>query len=269
MKVLDEHTKFAHLGKPGTAFTPGFKRRLGILEELVDFKDKKILDLGCGEGVWLAKFAEYTDPSNVYGSEYDPEQVENLKRNPPKVHPPEPQVGGLKMTRKELSILPENIKQCPGEDLDFPDDFFDIVFQNEVLEHVQDDKKTLQESIRVLKPGGKLIFFTPNWGWPFEQHGMFLKGKYYWGNIPLLPWMPPPIYKKLAPHVRNYSWHKLRKLIRSVGGKVVYHTRIFPGFDKMEKKYGKAGKLVKKTLHSAEKTPLKFFGISHLVIVEK
>lgn len=269
MKVLDEHTKFAHLGKPGTAFTPGFQRRLDLISELVDLKDKKILDLGCGEGVWLTEFAKLTDVANVYGSEFDGDQVKALKANPPYVYPPEPQVGGLKMTRKEQRILPENIKQCPGEALDFEDNFFDFVFQNEVLEHVQDDVKTLKESLRVLKPGGKLIFFTPNWGWPFEQHGMFLRGKYYWGNIPLLPWMPAPVYKKLAPHVRNYSWHDLRKKIRESGGKVVYHTRIFPGFDKMEKKYGAAGKAVKKTLHSAEKTPLKFFGISHLVIVEK
>jgi len=269
MKIMQEDTKFAHLGKPGSAFTPGFKRRFDIITDLVDFKDKKILDLGCGEGVWLAKFAEYTDPKNVYGSEFDYDQVKKLKKDPPKVYPAREHTTGIKEYRKEQYIHPENIINCPGEALTFDDNFFDIVFQNEVLEHVQDDEKTLKESLRVLKPGGKLIFFTPNRGWPFEQHGMFLKGKYYWGNIPLLPWMPAPIYKKFAPHVRNYSWHVLRKKIKSAGGKVIYHTRIFPGFDKMTAKYGPAGKFVKDALHSAEKTPLKFFGISHLVIVEK
>jgi 2-polyprenyl-3-methyl-5-hydroxy-6-metoxy-1,4-benzoquinol methylase len=263
MKVLDKETKFAHLGKPGSIFSKGFQRRLDIITKLMDFKDKKILDLGCGEGVWLSQFTKFTAPENVLGSEYDQEQVDMLKKNPPK------SFDGTS------SIPVENIIQSPGEALKFDANTFDIVFQNEVLEHVQDDVKTIEECLRVLKPGGKLVFFTPNRGWPFEQHGIFLNGKYYWGNIPFLPWMPKFIHKKFAPHVRNYSNGELNIVIQravkhsGISAKIVYHKHVFSGFDGLARKFGILGKVVQKFFHFLEKTPLNFFGISHLVIVEK
>lgn len=255
MKVLDESTKFAHLGKPGTAFTRGFARRMELILNKVDLSKKKILDLGTGEGVWLEQFVKHTNGENVFASEYDSEQVEMLKKE-----------GSVAL---QAGIPAENIKNCPGENLAFEENFFDIVFQNEVLEHVQDDEQTLRECYRVLKPDGRLVFFTPNRGWPFEQHGMFFRGKYYWGNIPFLPWLPTFIFKKFAPHVRNYSWRELRNKLKNAGFEVEYHTRIFPGFDKMERKFGYPGKILKKIIHSLEKTPLKFFGISHFVIARK
>lgn len=265
MKVLDEHTKFAHLGKPGSVFSLGFRRRLVMVTNLVDFKNKTILDMGCGEGVWLAQFCTFTPPGSVFGSEYDGEQVEALKDS---------------QFLSSIGIPSSNIKHCPGEALAFADDFFDIVFQNEVLEHVKDDVQTLTECLRVLKPGGKLIIFTPNRGWPFETHGMFLYGKYYWGNIPLLPWLPQQLYQKLAPHVRNYSNNELRCRIYeaciSLTEKnphtecsVVYHQHVFPGFDGAVRRFGFLGKLMQRFFFLLEKTPLHHFGISHLIIIEK
>jgi ubiquinone/menaquinone biosynthesis C-methylase UbiE len=257
MKVLDKDTKFAHLGKPGSAFTKGFQRRLNIITKLIDFKNKKILDLGCGEGVWLGKFTEFSAPENIYGSEYDSQQVEKIQN-------PKSEI------RNKFKIPIANIHNCPGEKLDFSDNFFDIVFQNEVLEHVQDDVKTLEECYRVLKPGGKLVLFTPNSGWPFETHGIFLNGKYYWGNIPLLPWLPKSVQHTYAPHVRNYTNKELRSKINHSGiWKIIYHKHVFPGFDGAVRRFGILGKLLQGFFFTLEKTPLHWFGISHLVVVEK
>lgn len=267
MKTLSADTKFAHLGKPGEIFSKGFQRRLDLITKLVDFKNKKILDLGCGEGVWLGQFTKFTEPKDVYGSEYDPAKVAEILN-------PKSEI------RTKFKIPEHNIVNCPGEKLDFPDNFFDIVFQNEVLEHVQDDKKTIEECARVLKPGGKLIIFTPNRGWPFETHGMFLGGKYYWGNIPLLPWMPKFIFKKFAPHVRNYSNREIRNLLENplqtsplsgvgVSLRIVYHKHVFPGFDGLVRRFGVVGKVIQGFFFWLEKTPLHFFGISHIIIAEK
>lgn len=46
-------------------------------------------------------------------------------------------------------------------DLPFDDDSFDIIFCNHVLEHIEDDKKAMQELYRVLKSGGFGIFQIP------------------------------------------------------------------------------------------------------------
>ena len=46
-------------------------------------------------------------------------------------------------------------------DLPFEENTFDIVFSNHVLEHIEDDKKAMNELYRVLKPGGMGIFQIP------------------------------------------------------------------------------------------------------------
>ncbi len=46
-------------------------------------------------------------------------------------------------------------------DLPFEDNSFDIIFCNHVLEHIENDKKAMQELYRVLKKGGFGIFQIP------------------------------------------------------------------------------------------------------------
>ncbi len=45
--------------------------------------------------------------------------------------------------------------------LPFKDNQFDVVLCNHVLEHIEDDKKAMQELYRVLKPGGFGVFQVP------------------------------------------------------------------------------------------------------------
>jgi SAM-dependent methyltransferase len=49
-----------------------------------------------------------------------------------------------------------------GGGLPFRDQSFDLVTANMVAEHLEDPEEDLREIYRVLKPGGKFVFITPN-----------------------------------------------------------------------------------------------------------
>lgn len=77
-----------------------------------------------------------------------------------------------------------------GEALPFPDNTFDLVTMNQVLEHVQDIQRVLEEALRVLKPNGVLLFSTPNYLSFYEPHY-----KVFW--LPLFPRMLARIYLRI------------------------------------------------------------------------
>jgi ubiquinone/menaquinone biosynthesis C-methylase UbiE len=49
-----------------------------------------------------------------------------------------------------------------AERLPFPDNKFDLITSEWVFEHIRDAESVMAEVARVLRPGGKLIFLTPN-----------------------------------------------------------------------------------------------------------
>jgi SAM-dependent methyltransferase len=57
------------------------------------------------------------------------------------------------------------VKQCDLARDVFPyhDESFDVVYHKSVLEHMYDPENIMKETMRVLKPGGKLIILTPDW----------------------------------------------------------------------------------------------------------
>ena len=50
-----------------------------------------------------------------------------------------------------------------GGALPFPDASFDVVSSNMVAEHLPDPRRVLEDVHRVLRPGGKFVFHTPNY----------------------------------------------------------------------------------------------------------
>ena len=61
--------------------------------------------------------------------------------------------------------------QAIGESLPFPKDTFDCILLSEVIEHLEAPEISLQEAIRVLCPGGRLLVTTPNYRsfWPLME----------------------------------------------------------------------------------------------------
>ena len=95
----------------------------------------KILDAGCGTGVNLAWLAEFGD---VTGVDNSPEAIRFCH------------------LRNE-----RNVQEASLLDLPYEDGSFDLVTALDVLEHIEDDEKALQEIARVCKPGGCLLVTVP------------------------------------------------------------------------------------------------------------
>jgi ubiquinone/menaquinone biosynthesis C-methylase UbiE len=56
-------------------------------------------------------------------------------------------------------------KKCNLETdpIPYPDNHFDYIYSKSVLEHVFNTDNFLSEALRVLKPGGTVVFLTPDW----------------------------------------------------------------------------------------------------------
>ena len=118
-----------------------------------------------------------------------------------------------------------------GERLPFADASFDVVFTNEVLEHVQDDRQAAREIARVLRPGGRSVNFVPNRLYFFETHGIYWRGQYKFGNKPFVNWLPTTLRDKLAPHVRPTPHGQIRGIFAGTSMQVIQHTQVYGGFD--------------------------------------
>jgi SAM-dependent methyltransferase len=213
-----------------------------MIRQWVDLNGR-ILDNGCGLGTYLDAFAPYSNQR--FGLEIEFE--------------------------RGLQAMPtgNGIVQAVGEQLPFANNSFDFVFSNEVIEHVVDDALCVAEMARVLRPGGRLLIFCPNRWYPVEQHGIYWRGQYKFGNIPLVNYLPTPLRDKLAPHVRTYSRAGLRHLYRHLPVREIHHSRIYGGYDNIEWRLPRLGRLIRKTLYGVEGTPLDMFGLSHLLVLEK
>jgi SAM-dependent methyltransferase len=230
-------------GRPSYSWRSGQDRRLEMVRSFIDLEGTRILDIGCGIGTYVRRFRAFTD--DVHGIEVEPERVAEASRDLP------------------------NIVLAVGEALPYPDDHFDLVFSNEVIEHVDDDLRTTAEAVRVTRPGGLVVFFAPNRLCPFETHGAYLGRRYVFGNIPLVNWMPDPIRDRLAPHVRAYTRGGIRRLFAGRPVRLVHHRVIYPGFDNIAARFPLLGPLLRRVLYAAERTPLHAFGLSHFIVVRK
>ena len=63
----------------------------------------------------------------------------------------------------------EGMVIADAADLPFEDDYFDLVFSSNVLEHVEQLNEAFVEMKRVLAPGGIMIHTMPTGTWKFFQ----------------------------------------------------------------------------------------------------
>jgi SAM-dependent methyltransferase len=236
--------KAALRGEPSYVWRDGQQRRLEmILEAAGDRAMKRVFEDGCGIGSYLTRLNK--EENVTIGMDIEFERALDARVKSPRV------ICGV------------------GEYLPFPEASFDLVLSHEVLEHVQDDQAAINEIVRTLKPGGRLVLFCPNRGYGFETHGVYIKGKYHFGNIPFVNYMPRCWRNKLAPHVNVYTRGDLKRLFRGLPVKFVTIRTVFGAYDNIIARFPRLGKILRAVLQTLERTPLQVFGLSHFWVVEK
>lgn len=140
-------------------FLAKFRGRMPMYE--IFMKNKKVLDIGCGEGKLLAK-----NPQLISGIDINDTLVDKL------------------LTKGF------DVKKSDVQNIDFPDNFFEVIHCNNVIEHLNPGEayKMFQEMSRVLKPNGIILLMTP---------------------------MPSIIWDTFG-HVRPYTPRSISKLFRDV-----------------------------------------------------
>ncbi len=114
--------------------------KLEYLPRIVDFtgyKGKRLLEVGCGLGIDLVRFAK--GGAIVFGVDLVEKAIKLAKKN------------------FELHGLNGELHVMNGEDLKFDDNSFDVVFSHGVLAYTSDPMKMIYEIRRVLKAGGEAI----------------------------------------------------------------------------------------------------------------
>jgi SAM-dependent methyltransferase len=119
--------------------------KLHHLVRLVDFdgyRGRSVLDVGCGAGVDLARFAK--GGAEVTGVDVSGSAIDLARRN------------------FDQQGLRGRFEVADGEQLPFPDNTYDLVFAHGVVQYTAAPKRLVEECRRVLKPGGEAIFQVYN-----------------------------------------------------------------------------------------------------------
>jgi len=231
-------------GEPSYVWRAGQERRLQMILSAAGSRIAgRMLENGCGVGMYMQHLAPHV--GSIIGLEYELDRACEAHAHSP------------------------HLINAACEQLPFITASFDVILSHEVLEHVSDDRTSLEEMVRVLKPGGLIVLFVPNLGYPFETHGIYWRGRYHFGNIPLVHYLPSRWRKQLAPHVRAYSAADLEKLLTRLPVKIVERRIIFGAYDNIIYSFPALGRILRNVLQWVENTPLNIFGLSHFWVIEK
>jgi SAM-dependent methyltransferase len=165
--------------------------KLRYLPALVDFsgfRGQRLLEIGCGIGTDLARFA--SGGAQVTGVDLSQTAIDLAARN----------FAGLGLSG--------DLRVGDGEALPFGDGSFDVVYGHGVLQYAARPDRIVAEAHRVLAPGGRGIFMVYN--------------RVSWLNA-LSKVMKVPLEHEDAPVLKKYSIGEYRALLAPFA-----ETRIVP-----------------------------------------
>jgi SAM-dependent methyltransferase len=155
--------------------------KLHHLPRLIDFdgsRGKRVLEVGCGAGTDLVRFAK--GGAIVTGVDLSSSAVALARQN---------------FAQQGLQA---DLREADGERLPFPDAAFDLVYAHGVVQYTSDDRALVAECRRVLVAGGTAIFQVYN--------------RVSWLNALSLV-MKVPLEHEDAPVLKKYSAAEFRRLL--------------------------------------------------------
>ena len=221
---------------------PGYNRHIAELCLAATVPGQTLLDFGAGTGTISALVRDRAQAAKIWCVEIDTANVAALKN-------------------QGFDVLTD-VAQAPPSTVD-------VIYSSNVLEHIEDDVAKLEELRRCLKPGGQIIIYAPNRLYPFETHGFYFLGRYYFRLLPFVNWLPDPVRDLFCPHVRIYTQRRIRGLFDDLDVDFDVQSHIFPGLDNVASRHQFFGRWLHATVDLIESTPLRCFGISHFVVARK
>lgn len=160
----DEWKKELH--SPKTLFAQRlFVEGYPVFKKYIPIGAQTILEVGAGSGRYGLALARDLAGTHVTLTDIVDESLVRMRH-----------------VASELGLTNVAIQKEDAFALSFPDDSFDVVFSDAVIQHIPQHQNAVKEMIRVLKPGGTLILSSVNrWNIPHVSYkkALSLIGKEY------------------------------------------------------------------------------------------
>jgi ubiquinone/menaquinone biosynthesis C-methylase UbiE len=156
--------------------------KLTYLPRLVDFssyRGKALLEVGCGAGIDLVRFARAG--AIITGIDLSTTAIDLARKN------------------IEQNGLSADLRVMNGEAMQYPDNCFDVVYAHGVLQYTANVEKMVAEIHRVLKPGGEAIIMVYN--------------RNSWLNL-MRQVTKVPLEHEDAPVLKKYSIGELKQFLK-------------------------------------------------------
>lgn len=176
-----------------------------LIYNLLEYCDS-ILDIGCASGYYTKLYSKKCNV--IYGIDPNKDLIEKAKKENP-----------------EIKFIVSNAEKLP-----FKNENFDFVVLSDVLEHVENENKSMKEVYRVLKKNGEVIITAPHKGlfrfFDVDNYSWYARRfKRFYRFIHRLKGREPPQVKEGYNNKhRHYSLEDLRRLLEDF--EVVNYKRI-------------------------------------------
>lgn len=148
-----------------------------VLNEFVDLKMCKVLDIGIGSGRIIQQISQLCYSAT-----------------------------GVDLCDERTTKSGYSFQIISDEHLPYNDNYFDVVISNHVIEHVRNQELHISEAYRVLKGGGVFYLAMPN------KYGFF--DPHY--KLPLISWLPRSFSSAYLRATRGKDWDIYPISLRSI-----------------------------------------------------